>query len=75
MKDITHLALEKEFVHRCKSMVVEITFISVECGVATSYHDCLEIVRRTPWGRALPIQACSEAILNSGVLALLTEKI
>jgi hypothetical protein len=75
MKDITHLATEKDFVHRCKSMVVEITFISVECGVATSYHDCLEIVRRTPWGRALPIQACSEAILNSGVLALLTEKI
>ena len=75
MKDITHLALEKEFVHQCKSMVVEITFIAVECGVATCYRDCLEIVRRTPWGRALRIQDCSEAILNSGVLVLLAEKI
>jgi len=72
MKDITHLAMEKDFVHRCKSMVVEITFIAVECGVATSYQECLQIVRRTPWGRALRIQDCSEAILNSGVLALLT---
>jgi hypothetical protein len=66
--NITDITARVEARHRNLSMCVEIACLGIDAGQVFNMVSALQLVRRTPWGRAEAIDAIKSALDQSGCL-------
>jgi len=67
-EDITTIVGDSELRHRNLSMCVHIASVGVDTGDVVNMVSALQLVRRTPWGRAEGMGDIKAALVQSGVL-------